>query len=128
MRRVGNRHTGQCTNVCVDCTRRVNCAVAVSICHVSRWSKGACGSKLDNSSICLSYEQELMGMSYHVSTHIVYLRKRGGGSDGHASPKVPKSHYLSWFPNYVSLDPDGRGLGEEAPLLLSSALYWFASC
>jgi len=64
--------------------------VAVSICHVSRWSRGACDSKLDNSSICLSYAQELMGMSYHVSTHIVYLRKRGGGSDGHAAPKVPK--------------------------------------
>lgn len=41
MRRVGNRHTGQGTNVCVDCTCRVTCAVVVSRCHVSRSSRDA---------------------------------------------------------------------------------------
>jgi hypothetical protein len=69
----------------------VSGAVVASICHVSRWSRGACGSKPDKSSIRLSAEKELIGIPYHVSSPTVYLRKGGSDGDGNASPKVPMS-------------------------------------
>src|SRR5215471_12254785 len=45
MRRAGVAHSGQGARVCVDCTRRVICAVVSSISQASRRSTVASGNK-----------------------------------------------------------------------------------
>src|SRR5215475_4717881 len=45
MRRAGVAHSGQGALVCVDCTRRVICAVVSSTAHASRRSVVASGNK-----------------------------------------------------------------------------------
>src|SRR5438132_8554127 len=45
MRRAGVAHSGQGALVCVDCTRRVICAVVSSTSHASRRSMVASGNK-----------------------------------------------------------------------------------
>src|SRR5262249_4868392 len=45
MRRAGVAHNGQGARVCVDCTRRVICAVMSSTCHASRRMHVASGNK-----------------------------------------------------------------------------------
>src|ERR1700747_2506756 len=45
MRRAGVAHSGQGARVCVDCTRRVSCAVVSSTSHASRRSMVASGNK-----------------------------------------------------------------------------------
>src|SRR2546428_4011203 len=45
MRRAGVAHSGQGALVCVDCTRRVICAVVSSMAHASRRSSVASGNK-----------------------------------------------------------------------------------
>src|SRR5678815_5689497 len=45
MRRAGVAHSGQGARVCVDCTRRVICAVVSSTSHASRRRSVASGNK-----------------------------------------------------------------------------------
>jgi hypothetical protein len=54
------------------------------------------------------YAQELLHMLSPVSFPPVYLRTRGGGSDGNASPNMPKPTFGSWTLLVMSKASTGR--------------------